>query len=166
MGAVWKARDTRLDRIVAIKVLHPQVASDPDFRERFEREARAVASLNHRHICTLHDIGQQDGVDFLVMEYLEAETLAARLHKGALPLDHALTYAIEIAAALDAAHRAGITHRDLKPGNIMLAKSGADREGSPQAKLLDFGLAKRGATAGALAGASELPTTGGAWRAG
>ena len=134
MGEVYRARDTRLDRIVAIKVLPAHLADRAELRERFEREARTVASLNHPHICTLYDIGHQDGTDFLVMEYLEGETLAQRLLKGALPLDQVLQYAIEIADALDKAHRKGITHRDLKPGNIMLTKSGT--------KLLDFGLAK------------------------
>jgi len=134
MGEVYKARDTRLDRTVAIKVLPAQVASDPDLRQRFEREARAVAALNHPHICTLYDVGHQDGIDFLVMEYLEGQTLAERLEKGALPLEQALQYAIQVADALDKAHRQGITHRDLKPGNIMVTKSGA--------KLMDFGLAK------------------------
>ena len=134
MGEVYRARDTRLDRTVAIKVLPEHVAADPDLKQRFEREARTVAALNHPHICTLHDIGSQDGIDFLVMEYLDGETLAQRLEKGALPLDQALTIAIEIADALDKAHRQGIVHRDLKPGNIMLTKGGA--------KLLDFGLAK------------------------
>ena len=134
MGEVYKARDTRLDRTVAIKVLPEHVAADPDLKQRFEREAKTISSLNHPHICTLHDIGSQDGVDFLVMEYLEGDTLAQRLEKGALPLDQALKIAIEIADALDKAHRQGITHRDLKPANIMLTKAGA--------KLLDFGLAK------------------------
>ena len=134
MGEVYKARDTRLDRTVAIKVLPEHVASDPDLKQRFEREAKTISSLNHPHICTLHDIGSQDGIDFLVMEYLEGDTLARRLEKGALPLQQALQVAIEIADALDKAHRQGITHRDLKPGNIMLTKAGA--------KLLDFGLAK------------------------
>ena len=134
MGEVYKATDTRLDRTVAIKVLPEHVANDPDLKQRFEREARTVAALNHPHICTLHDIGNQDGIDFLVMEYLDGQTLAQRLEKGALPLDQALTIAIEIADALDKAHRQGIVHRDLKPGNIMLTKAGA--------KLLDFGLAK------------------------
>ena len=134
MGEVYKATDTRLDRTVAIKVLPEHVASDPDLKQRFEREARTVAALNHPHICTLHDIGTQDGIDFLVMEYLDGQTLAQRLEKGALPLDQALTIAIEIADALDKAHRQGIVHRDLKPANIMLTKAGA--------KLLDFGLAK------------------------
>ena len=134
MGEVYTARDTRLDRTVAIKVLPEHVASDPDLKQRFEREAKTISSLNHPHICTLHDIGSQDGIDFLVMEYLEGETLAHRLEKGALPLDQALQIAVEIADALDKAHRQGIVHRDLKPGNIMLTRSGA--------KLLDFGLAK------------------------
>jgi dipeptidyl aminopeptidase/acylaminoacyl peptidase/predicted Ser/Thr protein kinase len=134
MGEVYRASDARLGRDVAIKVLPAHVASDPQLRERFEREARAVAALNHPHICTLHDVGQQDGIDFLVMEYLEGQTLAERLEKGALPLDQALQHAIQIADALDKAHRQGIVHRDLKPGNIMLTKSGV--------KLLDFGLAK------------------------
>ena len=122
MGEVYKARDTRLDRTVAIKVLPEHVAADPDLKQRFEREAKTISSLNHPHICTLYDIGSQDGIDFLVMEYLEGDTLAQRLAKGALPLDQALTVAIEIADALDKAHRQGITHRDLKPGNIMLTK--------------------------------------------
>ena len=134
MGEVYKALDTRLDRTVAIKVLPEHVAADPDLKQRFEREAKTISSLNHPHICTLHDIGSQGGIDFLVMEYLDGETLAHRLEKGALPLDQALQVAIEIADALDKAHRPGITHRDLKPGNIMLTTTGA--------KLLDFGLAK------------------------
>jgi len=134
MGEVYKARDTRLDRIVAIKVLPTHLADQSELRERFDREARTIASLNHPHICTLHDIGHQDGVDYLVMEYLEGETLAQRLQKGALPLEQVLQYAIEISDALDKAHRKGVTHRDLKPGNIMLTKTGT--------KLLDFGLAK------------------------
>ncbi len=125
MGEVYKARDTRLDRTVAIKVLPEHVAADPDLKQRFEREAKTISSLNHPHICTLYDIGSQDGIDFLVMEYLEGDTLAQRLEKGALPLDQALQVAIEIADALDKAHRQGITHRDLKPGNIMLTKAGA-----------------------------------------
>jgi serine/threonine protein kinase len=134
MGEVYKARDTRLDRIVAIKVLPTHLADRSELRERFEREAKTIASLNHPHICVLHDIGHQDGTDYLVMEYLEGETLAQRLQKGALPLEQVLRYAIEISDALDKAHRKGITHRDLKPGNIILTKSGT--------KLLDFGLAK------------------------
>ena len=139
MGEVYKATDARLDRTVAIKVLPEHVAADLDLKRRFERETRTVAALNHPHICTLHDIGSQDGVDFLVMEYLDGETLAQRLEKGALPLDQALTVAIEIADGLDKAHRQGIVHRDLKPGNIMLTKTGT--------KLLDFGIAARLASA-------------------
>ena len=134
MGEVYKARDTRLDRTVAIKVLPEHLATDPDLKQRFEREAKAIAALSHPHICALHDIGNQDGIDFLVMEHLDGQTLAQRLENGALPLDDAIQIAIEIADALDKAHRQGIVHRDLKPGNIMLTKSGA--------KLLDFGLAK------------------------
>jgi eukaryotic-like serine/threonine-protein kinase len=150
MGEVYKAKDTRLDRVVAIKVLPSHVSDDPALRERFEREARTVAALNHPHICTLHDVGRHEGTDYLVLEYLEGQTLADRLTKGALPLDHALAIAIQIADALDKAHRAGIVHRDLKPGNIMLTKSGA--------KLLDFGLAKTSPVI-ASAGLSILPTT-------
>jgi Tol biopolymer transport system component/predicted Ser/Thr protein kinase len=134
MGEVYKGRDTRLDRTVAVKVLAAHLSSQPDLRARFEREARAVSALSHPHICVLHDVGQQDGIDYLVMEYLEGETLADRLQRGALPLPQALRHATDIADALDRAHRAGIVHRDLKPGNVMLTKSGA--------KLLDFGLAK------------------------
>ena len=134
MGEVYKATDTRLERTVAIKVLPEHVASDPDLKQRFEREARTIAALNHANICTLYDIGQEDGTDFLVMEYLDGETLAQRLEKGALPLEQALKIATDIADALDKAHRQGIVHRDLKPGNIMLTKAAA--------KLLDFGLAK------------------------
>src|SRR5437867_3486274 len=135
MGEVYRARDTRLDRTVAIKVLPEQLAADPERRERFEREARSVSGLNHAHICVLYDIGHQDGIDFLVMEFLEGETLADRVQRGPLPLPDALRFAIEIADALDKAHRHGITHRDLKPGNIMLTKSGS--------KLMDFGLASQ-----------------------
>lgn len=138
MGEVYRAKDTRLDRTVAIKVLPPHLAETPEARQRFEREARAVSALNHPNICTLYDVGSQDGAEYLVMEYLEGETLAARLEKGALPLDQALKIGIEIADALEKAHRQGIIHRDLKPGNIMLTKSGAGYV----AKLLDFGLAK------------------------
>ena len=150
MGEVYKARDTRLDRTVAIKVLPEHVASDPDLKQRFEREAKTISSLNHPHICTLYDIGSQDGIDFLVMEYLEGDTLAQRLEKGALPLDQALTVAIEIADALDKAHRQGITHRDLKPGNIMITKAGT--------KLLDFGLAKLKQPGVGAGGMSAVPT--------
>src|SRR5262252_1849982 len=134
MGEVYKARDTRLDRTVAIKVLPEHLADTPDLKSRFEREARAVSSLNHPHICTLYDIGSQDGIDYLVMEHIEGETLASRLTRGPLPTAEVLRYAAEIADALDKAHRQGLVHRDLKPSNVMLTKSGA--------KLLDFGLAR------------------------
>jgi hypothetical protein len=150
MGEVYRARDTRLDRTVALKILPPSLASDPAFRERFTREGRAISQLDHPNICTLYDVGEQDGTSFLVMQYLEGETLESRLKKGALPLDQVLQFAIQIADALDKAHRAGIVHRDLKPGNVMLTKSGA--------LLLDFGLAKT-TTVGAAAGLSMLPTT-------
>lgn len=135
MGEVYKAKDTRLNRIVAIKILPRHFSERADLRQRFEREARALASLSHPHICPIHDIGKEDGIDFVVMEYLEGETLAGRLRKGGLPLKQALQVAVEIAQALDEAHRHGVIHRDLKPGNIMMTKSGA--------KLLDFGLAKQ-----------------------
>jgi Tol biopolymer transport system component len=134
MGEVYRARDTRLERTVAIKVLPEHVAADPDLKHRFEREAKAISSLNHPHICTLYDVGSENGVEYLVMECLEGETLTLRLLKGAIPFPLVLRYAVEIAEALDRAHRQGITHRDLKPGNVMLTKAGA--------KLLDFGLAK------------------------
>ena len=133
-GEVYLAEDSRLDRKVALKILPQHLSDRAELRERFEREARAVSSLNHPHICTLHDIGEQDGIHYLVMEHLVGETLEARLAKGPLPLEQTLEYAIQIADALDKAHRQGVVHRDLKPGNIMLVKSGA--------KLLDFGLAK------------------------
>jgi len=149
MGEVYRARDTRLDRVVAIKVLPENRSTSPQDRERFEREARAISSLNHPHICALYDIGQQDGIDYLVMEFLEGETLAHRLKKGPLALDHALQLAIQISDALDTAHKHAVIHRDLKPGNIMLTKSGA--------KLLDFGLAKVRAVR-AAAGKTALPT--------
>src|SRR6516225_3538936 len=116
-GEVYKARDTRLDRTVAIKILP---SADPELKARFEREAKAIAALQHPHICTLHDVGHQDDTDYLVLEYLEGETLAQRLERGPLKLDDALKIAIEIADALDKAHRAGIVHRDLKPANVML----------------------------------------------
>jgi len=134
MGEVYKARDTRLDRFVAVKVLPEHIAKREDLRQRFEREARAVASLNHPHICVLHDIGNQDGTGYMVMEHVEGETLAARIERGAIPLDQALQFAVQIADALDRAHRAGVTHRDVKPANLMLTRDGV--------KVLDFGLAK------------------------
>src|SRR5213592_4913812 len=150
MGEVYRARDTRLGRDVAIKVLPQHLTSSPEVRARFEREARTVSSLNHPHICTLHDIGREGDTDYLVMELVEGETLADRLAAGPLPALEALRIGIEIADALDKAHRAGIVHRDLKPGNIMLAKSGA--------KLLDFGLAKVTPASVAASGFSVAPT--------
>jgi serine/threonine protein kinase len=150
MGEVYKARDTRLNRDVAIKVLLHEVSNRPDLQARFEREAQTIASLNHPHICTIHDVGRHDNTHYLVMEYLEGETLADRIARGALPLDQVLKYAIEIADALDKAHRRGVTHRDLKPSNIMLTKSGT--------KLLDFGLAKLRQDAQPANALSALPT--------
>jgi Tol biopolymer transport system component len=143
MGEVYRARDTRLDRTVAIKVLPAHLADSPELRQRFEREARAISSLNHPHICSLYDVGYQDGVSFLVMEYLEGETLAQRLERGPMPLSDVLKYGVQIADALDKAHRQGVVHRDLKPGNIML---------TPQtgAKLMDFGLAKSAIAAASI----------------
>ena len=134
MGEVYRARDTRLDRIVAIKILPATLAKTPAVRARFEREARAISAITHPHICALYDVGSVDGTEYLVMEYLEGESLAARLARGPLPLSQLLRYGAEIAQALHHAHRRGITHRDLKPGNVMLTAGGA--------KLLDFGLAK------------------------
>src|SRR5256714_5265523 len=125
MGEVYKAADTRLNRAVAIKVLPAHFSENKEMKQRFEREAQAIAGLNHPHICTLYDVGHQDGTDFLVMEFLEGETLAQRLERGALPLEDALRTAIEVAEALDKAHRQGVVHRDLKPSNVMLTKSGA-----------------------------------------
>jgi serine/threonine protein kinase len=151
MGEVYKARDTRLDRTVAVKMLPAALATDPQFRTRFDREARSISQLTHRHICRLYDVGEHEGAAFLVMELLEGETLAARLEKGALKLDDALRIGIEIAEALEAAHRFEIVHRDVKPGNIILTRTGA--------KLLDFGLAKPRAPAVADANGSRLPTT-------
>jgi len=151
MGEVYKARDTRLDRIVAIKILPDALAADSQFRDRFDREARTISQLDHANICALYDVGEETGTAYLVMQYLEGETLADRLTKGALPLDQALRVAIQIADALAVAHGAGIVHRDLKPGNIMLTKSGA--------KLLDFGLAKTSASGLGETHLSTLPTT-------
>jgi Tol biopolymer transport system component/tRNA A-37 threonylcarbamoyl transferase component Bud32 len=151
MGEVYRARDTRLGRDVAVKVLPAHMSSSPELRQRLEREAKTISQLSHPHICMLHDVGHQDGVDFLVMEFLEGETLADRLGKSALPVDQALKIGVEIAGALDAAHKSGIVHRDLKPGNIMLTKSGV--------KLLDFGLAKLVAPdKSAVSQATSLPT--------
>jgi len=134
MGEVYRGVDTRLDRAVAIKVLASHLSSSPELKQRMEREGRAISSLNHPHICHLYDIGSQDGTDYLVMEFLQGETLAERLRKGAMPLNEIYKIGIAIAEALAVAHRQGIVHRDLKPGNIMLTPGGA--------KLMDFGLAK------------------------
>src|SRR6266849_10070467 len=130
MGEVYRARDTRLERTVAIKILPAQFSSDPLRKQRFEREAKTVSSLNHPNICVLFDVGHQDGTDYLVMECVEGETLARRLEKGPIPLEQVLKFGMQIADALDKAHRNGVVHRDLKPGNIMLTATGA--------KLLDF----------------------------
>src|SRR5437879_913644 len=157
MGEVYRARDTRLDRDVAIKVLNSQLVASPELRGRFEREAKVISQLQHPHICVLHDVGSENGNDYLVMEFLDGEVLSEKVKRGPLPLNELLKTAIEIADALGKAHRAGIIHRDLKPGNVMLTKSGA--------KLLDFGLAKplaMGAAAAAgsasvLAAAATMP---------
>jgi serine/threonine protein kinase/Tol biopolymer transport system component len=148
MGEVYRGRDTRLERDVAIKVLPSNLSSDPSLKQRLEREAKAVSKLSHPHICTLHDIGHQDGVDFLVMELLEGETLEQRLTKGALSSEQTVRYAAQIAEALAKAHKQGLTHRDLKPSNIMLTKSGA--------KLMDFGLAKQAGPAPLAAALTEM----------
>src|SRR5215831_7695365 len=144
MGEVYRARDTRLERTVAVKVLPTEVSANPERKQRFEREARAISSLNHPNICALYDVGSQDGIEYLVLEFVEGETLEKRLEKGPLPTEVLLRHGMEIADALEKAHRSGVIHRDLKPANIMLTKSGA--------KLLDFGLAKW------TAGASEEET--------
>jgi Tol biopolymer transport system component/predicted Ser/Thr protein kinase len=151
MGEVYKAKDSRLDRTVAIKVLPTSSTANEDLRQRFEREAKAVSSLNHPNICILYDVGHQDGIDYLVMEYIEGETLAVRLEKGPLPTTELLRLAIQIADALEKAHRQGLVHRDLKPGNIMLTKSGA--------KLLDFGLAKLQEAGGVVQGVAGVTRT-------
>ncbi len=153
MGEVYRATDTRLGRTVAIKVLPEHLAVDPGPRDRFEREAKAVSSLNHPHICALYDVGEQDGTHYLVMEHVEGETLQQRLEKGRLSLEQALEYAIQIADALDKAHRQGVIHRDLKPGNIMITASGV--------KLLDFGLAKLLGNTGGVTPLSQMPTEAG-----
>ncbi len=151
MGEVYRARDTRLDRTVAVKILPHHLSDNPEARQRFDREARAISSLNHPHICVLHDVGSQDGTDYLVMEYVQGESLEARLKKGPLPLKQALEVGEQICDALEKAHRAGIVHRDLKPGNIMLTAAGA--------KLLDFGLAKPVSMLGGSGMASSGPAT-------
>jgi Tol biopolymer transport system component len=148
MGEVYRARDTRLDRDVAIKVLPGNLSSDASLKQRLEREAKAISKLSHPHICALHDIGHQDGVDFLVMEYLEGETLERRLTKGPLPPEQTIRYAAQIADALAEAHKLGITHRDLKPSNVMLTKTGA--------KLMDFGLAKQSGAAPLATALTEM----------
>jgi Tol biopolymer transport system component len=151
MGEVYRARDTRLERTVAVKVLPPQLSSSAEFRQRFEREAKTISQLSHPHICALYDVGSEGEVEYLVMEYLEGETLAQRLAKGPLPLEQTYRYGVEIADALDKAHRRGIVHRDLKPGNVMITASGV--------KLLDFGLAKAQEARGpGLSGVSRLAT--------
>ncbi len=152
MGEVYKARDTRLERTVAVKVLAAHLSTSEETRQRFEREAKTISQFSHPHICALHDVGREGDTDYLVMEYLEGETLADRLGKGPLPTEQILRYGIEIADALDKAHRQGIVHRDLKPGNIMITKTGV--------KLLDFGLAKPLIAAGArpVSGASVMAT--------
>ncbi|HET7705565.1 MAG TPA: protein kinase [Thermoanaerobaculia bacterium] len=148
MGEVWRAKDARLDREVAIKILPAGFSADPQLRARFDREAKTISQLNHPNVCSLFDVGHQDGIDFLVMELLDGESLADRLARGALPVDLVLRYGTEIASALGAAHRQGIIHRDLKPGNVMLTRSGA--------KLLDFGLAKSGPLLVSMPGTSRI----------
>ena len=148
MGEVYKARDVRLDRTVAIKVLPAHLSENAQLRQRFEQEARAVSSFNHPNICTLHDIGRAEGIDFMVMEYIEGETLAERIARGAIPLEEAIEIGLRVADALDKAHRNEIVHRDVKPGNIILTKSGP--------KLLDFGLAKCGVNASGESDASAV----------
>ena len=150
MGEVYKARDTRLERTVAVKVLPSHMSASPEVRQRFEREAKTISQLSHPHICALYDVGREGETEYLVMEYLEGETLTDRLAKGPLPLEQTLRYGVEIADALDKAHRQGIVHRDLKPGNVMLTKTGV--------KLLDFGLAKAMAPASQKSSLTSLPT--------
>jgi hypothetical protein len=153
MGEVYRAKDTRLERMVAVKVLPSHLSSSAETRQRFEREAKTISQLSHPHICALYDVGQEGETEYLVMEYLEGETLTDRLAKGPLPTEPLLKYGIEIADALDKAHRQGIVHRDLKPGNVMLTKSGV--------KLLDFGLAKAMSVPTPLSGLTALPTVAG-----
>jgi Tol biopolymer transport system component len=150
MGEVWRGRDTRLDRSVAVKILPAGFAEDEERRQRFEREARTISSLSHPHVCTLFDVGHEGDAHFLVMELLEGESLADRLQRGPLPLDQVVKLGAQVADALDAAHKQGIVHRDLKPGNVMLTRAGA--------KLLDFGLARPGTGLGGASGSTELPT--------
>ena len=161
MGEVYKAMDTRLGRTVAIKILPSLIAQDRDFRERFDREAKTISTLNHPNICALYDVGETlaggDSVRYLVLEYLEGESVAARLARRSIPLPEALKIATELASALDTAHRHGIIHRDLKPGNVMLVRS-AGSSPSAAAKLLDFGLAKVGSPAVRSVNLAEAPT--------
>jgi len=151
MGEVFKAKDTRLDRMVAIKILPPTVAANPDLKQRFEREAKTISSLNHPNICTLHDVGHEENMDYLVMEYIEGETLSERIKKGPVPIEDVLQIAGQIADALDKAHGQGLIHRDLKPANVMLTSSGT--------KLLDFGLAKLQISDGHIEGVSAITQT-------
>src|SRR5215831_12786213 len=151
MGEVYKARDTRLDRIVAIKVLPEALAADQNFRDRFEREARTISQLDHPNICALYDVGVHGNSSYLVLQFLDGETLARRLERGPLKPDEALRVAIQIADALDRAHRAGVIHRDLKPGNVMLS---GGSPGAANARLLDFGLAK--ASTAAVGGVATM----------
>jgi Tol biopolymer transport system component len=150
MGEVWRGRDTRLGRDVAVKILAEKVAQNEQFRARFDREAKVISSLNHPNICTLFDVGEHESMNFLIMELIEGESLADRLSKGPLPPDQVLRYGAQIAEALDRAHKQGIVHRDLKPGNVMLTKTGA--------KLLDFGLARSDFDGGRVHGLTEMPT--------
>src|SRR5262249_41858205 len=150
MGEVYRARDSRLGRDVAIKVLPSHLASDPALKQRFDREAKSISSLSHANICPLFDVGHQDGIDYLVMELLDGQTLEDRLRKGPLPVKQVLEFGVQVAEALDRAHRSGIIHRDLKPGNVMLTKSGA--------KLMDFGLSKPPLVALGAAAGADSPT--------
>src|SRR4029453_1543635 len=150
MGEVYRAKDTRLDRVVAVKVLPAHLSSSAEVRQRFEREAKTISKLSHPNICTLYDVGREGEIDYLVMEYLEGETLSDRLLKGPLPLELALRCAVEMADALSRAHRQGIIHRDLKPGNVMLTRSGM--------KLLDYGLAKANQPESPAGSLTSLPT--------
>src|SRR6266516_4310780 len=149
MGEVYRARDTRLGRDVAVKVLPSHLYESAEARARFEREARVISGLNHPHICVLHDLGREGEVDYLVMELVEGESLAERIARGPLPIAEVLRIGAEIADALDRAHRAGVVHRDLKPGNVMLSKSGA--------KLMDFGLARESRRGGVLSATGSGP---------
>src|SRR5690242_13090846 len=155
MGEVYRARDTRLERAVAIKILPAHLSTDPVRKQRFEREAKTISGLNHPNICVLHDIGSESGVDYLVMELVEGESLATRLTRGPLPMIEVLRIGTQVAEALERAHKSGIVHRDLKPGNVMLSKSGA--------KLMDFGLARvnrgvLGGLEGPPGGLTQSPT--------